>query len=69
MVKTFVARQTGDDGVAPTKLEELDLEHAMVKFRMSFLKGYLPMLGVVDYDDLRTWVCYPSSECGVEELR
>jgi len=61
--KAFVARHTGYDGVAPTKLEELDLEHTMVKFRMGFLKRYLLLLVVVDYDDLRTWVCVP--ECGV----
>lgn len=53
--KAFVPRQTGYDGVAPTKVEELDLEHPMVKFRMGFLKGYLQKLVVMDYDDSRTW--------------
>jgi len=37
----------------------------MVKFRMSFLKGYLQKLVVVDYDDLRTWVCHLALEYGV----
>lgn len=54
--KAFVPRQTGYDGVAPTKLEELDLEHPMIKYRMGFLKGYLKKLVVADYDDLGTWV-------------
>ncbi|KAG0633531.1 Protoglobin-domain-containing protein [Tuber brumale] len=53
--KAFVPRQTGYDGVAPTKVEELNLEHPMVKFRMGFLKGYLKKLVVADYDDLATW--------------
>ncbi|PWW77831.1 hypothetical protein C7212DRAFT_313172 [Tuber magnatum] len=53
--KAFLPRQTGYDGVAPTKLEELDLEHPMVKFRMGFLKAYLKKLVVADYDDLETW--------------
>jgi hypothetical protein len=53
--KAFVPRQTGYDGVAPTKLEELDLEHPMIKYRMGFLKGYLKKLVVADYDDLGTW--------------
>ncbi|CUS14991.1 unnamed protein product [Tuber aestivum] len=53
--KAFVPRQTGYDGVAPTKIEELNLEHPMVKFRMGFLKGYLKKLVVADYDDLGTW--------------
>jgi len=60
--KAFVPRQTGYEGVAPTKLEDLDLEHPMVKFRMGFLKGYLQKLVVMDYDDSRTWVCHLALE-------
>ena len=53
--KALIPRQTGYDGVAPTKLEELGLEHSMVKFRMGFMKRCLQKLVVVNYDNLRTW--------------
>ncbi|RPA90156.1 hypothetical protein L873DRAFT_476914 [Choiromyces venosus 120613-1] len=53
--KAFVPKQTGYEGDVPTKVEELNLEHPMVKFRMGFLKGYLGKLVAADYDDLKTW--------------
>lgn len=54
--KSFVPRQTGYDGEAPTALEDLNLEHPQIKFRMSFLKGYLVKLVTMDYDQPSTWV-------------
>lgn len=55
--QSFVPRQTGYDGDAPASLEELDLEHPQIKFRMSFLRGYLVKLVTMDYEEAGTWVC------------
>lgn len=55
--QSFVPRQTGYDGNAPASLEDLDLEHPQIKFRMSFLKGYLVKLVTMDYEQAATWVC------------
>lgn len=54
--KSFVPRQTGYEGDAPASLEQLNLEHPQIKFRMSFLKGYLVKLVTMDYEQASTWV-------------
>ncbi|RPB07637.1 hypothetical protein P167DRAFT_539985 [Morchella conica CCBAS932] len=53
--RSFVPRQTGYEGEAPTAVEDLSLEHPQIKFRMSFLKGYLVKLVTMDYDQASTW--------------
>jgi hypothetical protein len=52
---SFVPRQTGYEGEAPAALEDLNLDHPQIKFRMSFLKGYLVKLVTMDYDKASTW--------------
>ncbi|KAF9560033.1 hypothetical protein CPC08DRAFT_708373 [Agrocybe pediades] len=53
--KSFVPRQTGYSGEAPTKLSELSLEHSQIKFRKDFLAGYLAKLVTMDYEKIETW--------------
>ncbi|KAH8151410.1 uncharacterized protein LAJ45_04614 [Morchella importuna] len=53
--KVIRPRQTGYEGEAPTAVEDLSLEHPQIKFRMSFLKGYLVKLVTMDYDQASTW--------------
>lgn len=57
--KSFVPRQTGFEGEAPVSLADLSLDHPQIKFRMSFLKGYLVKLVTMDYDQASTWVINP----------
>lgn len=74
--KSFVPRQTGYEGEAPTAVEDLSLEHPQIKFRMGFLKGYLVKLVSMDYDQASTWVgfffflsffsCPPCCNCGLK---
>lgn len=54
---SFVPRQTGYSGEAPASLEDLDLDHPQIKFRMTFLNAYLVKLTTMDYALPATWVC------------
>jgi len=53
--KSFVPRQTGYSGEAPTKLAELSMEHPQIKFRKDFLAGYLAKLVTMDYSNISSW--------------
>ncbi|CAA7257353.1 unnamed protein product [Cyclocybe aegerita] len=53
--KSFVPRQTGYTGEAPTKLEDLNPEHPQIKFRKDFLGRYLVKLVTMDYSKPETW--------------
>ncbi|TFK39634.1 Protoglobin-domain-containing protein [Crucibulum laeve] len=53
--QSFVPRQTGYTGLAPTKVEDLNLEHPQIKFRKDFLSGYIAKLVTMDYEKPETW--------------
>ncbi|KAG6842682.1 hypothetical protein H0H93_003840, partial [Arthromyces matolae] len=53
--KAFVPRQTGYDGVVPTKVEDLSQDHPMIKFRKHFLGGYLKKVVTMDYENDESW--------------
>lgn len=53
--KSFVPRQTGYSGTAPTKLEELSQEHPQIKFRKDFLARYLVKVVSMDYEKDESW--------------
>ncbi|MCA9042064.1 MAG: protoglobin family protein [Planctomycetaceae bacterium] len=47
----FLPRQHGYMGDVPTDLESLSLDHEMIQFRKSHLKGYLTRLVTSEYDE------------------
>jgi hypothetical protein len=53
--KAFVPRQTGYNGVTPTKITDLSQEHPQIKFRKDFLAQYLVKLVTMDYDKIQSW--------------
>jgi len=53
--KSFVPRQTGYDGLAPTDMNELSHSHPQIKFRKDFLARYLVKLVTMDYNKLESW--------------
>jgi hypothetical protein len=53
--KSFVPRQTGYTGDAPSKLSDLSLDHPQMKFRKDFLAGYLVKLVTMDYSKQESW--------------
>ncbi|KAI5856033.1 Protoglobin-domain-containing protein [Tricharina praecox] len=53
--QSFVPRQTGYSGEAPTSLDELTPEHPQIRFRKDFLAGYLRKLVTMDYDKIESW--------------
>ncbi|KAI5819826.1 Protoglobin-domain-containing protein [Pyronema omphalodes] len=53
--QSFVPRQTGYTGTAPSKIEDLSQEHPQIKFRKDFLAGYLKKLVTMDYEKPETW--------------
>lgn len=46
----FVPRQSGFDGTAPTRLEDVSMEHEQIKFRKQHLARYLVALVTKPYD-------------------
>src|SRR5262249_25655942 len=46
----FVPRQFGYDGVVPTSIGELTLDHEQIRFRKGHLAGYLKKLVMAPYD-------------------
>jgi len=53
--KSFVPRQTGYEGKAPTSVGELNHEHPQIKFRKDFLARYLVKLVTMDYAKPESW--------------
>lgn len=53
--KSFVPRQTGYTGEAPTEVSELTGDHPQIKFRKDFLANYLVKLVTMDYDKDQSW--------------
>ncbi|KAG6809596.1 hypothetical protein H0H92_015616 [Tricholoma furcatifolium] len=53
--QAFVPRQTGYTGETPTRLEDLNQDHPMIKFRKDFLAGYLVKLVTMDYESDASW--------------
>jgi hypothetical protein len=53
--KAFVPRQTGYEGDAPTKLEDLSPDHPQIRFRKDFLAQYLVKLVTMDYENEKSW--------------
>lgn len=53
--KSFVPRQTGYSGTAPTQLEDLSQDHPQIKFRKDFLARYLVKLVSMDYEKDESW--------------
>jgi Protoglobin len=53
--KSFVPRQTGYSGDAPTKLEDLSQDHPQIKFRKDFLARYLVKVVSMDYEKEESW--------------
>lgn len=47
----FVPRQFGYEGEVPRKIEDLELDHAQIKFRKEHLGRYLASLVTREYDD------------------
>jgi hypothetical protein len=52
---SFVPRQSGYNGPAPSNIEDLSQEHPQIKFRKDFLAGYLKKLVTMDYEKTETW--------------
>jgi hypothetical protein len=46
----FVPRQSGFDGEVPTKVEDLGMDHAQIRFRKGHLAAYLVSLVTKPYD-------------------
>lgn len=53
--QSFVPRQTGFSGDAPTSLEDLSVDHPQIKFRKDFLAGYIVKLVTMDYSSMKSW--------------
>jgi hypothetical protein len=53
--KSFVPRQTGYEGTAPTALSDLKQDHPQIKFRKEFLTAYLVKLVTLDYEKIESW--------------
>lgn len=53
--ESFIPRQTGYTGEAPTSLSELTLDHPQIRFRKDFLTGYIVKLVTMDYLDFGSW--------------
>lgn len=53
--ESFIPRQTGYTGEAPTSLSELTLDHPQIRFRKDFLTGYIVKLVTMDYSDFGSW--------------
>lgn len=53
--KSFLPRQTGFEGEAPEKLDDLNVDHPQIKFRKDFLTNYLVKLVTMDYDADSSW--------------
>jgi len=53
--KSFVPRQTGYSGEAPTSLQDITPDHPQIKFRKDFLANYLVKLVTMDYENMKSW--------------